>query len=83
MASATATATTETVRKRSRGNDVSEKRQTLQAMHNFLLINLDEFNQISPKLQEGFLKNVIQQPCVKIKRPYGKLVEKFREGFFS
>ena len=52
-------------------------------MHNFLLINLDEFNQISPKLQEGFLKNVIQQPCVKIKRPYGKLVEKFREGFFS
>ena len=30
--------------------DVSEKRATLQAMHNFLLINLDEFNSISPKL---------------------------------
>ena len=58
--------------------DVSEKRQTLQAMHNFLLINLDEFNQISPKLQEGFLKNVIQLPSVKIKRPYGKHVEEFR-----
>ncbi len=58
--------------------DVNEKRQTLQAMHNFLLINLDEFNQISPKLQEGFLKNVIQLPCVKIKRPYGKHVEEFR-----
>lgn len=57
--------------------DVSEKRQTLQAMHNFLLINLDEFNQISPKLQEGFLKNVIQLPRVKIKRPYGKHVEEF------
>jgi len=58
--------------------DVSEKRQTLQAMHNFLLINLDEFNQISPKLQEGFLKNVIQLPSVKIKRPYGKHVEEFK-----
>ena len=58
--------------------DVSEKRATLQAMHNFLLINLDEFNSISPKLQEGFLKNVIQLPNVKIKRPYGKHVEEFK-----
>ena len=58
--------------------DVGEKRATLQAMHNFLLINLDEFNQISPKLQEGFLKNVIQLPSVKIKRPYGKHVEEFK-----
>ena len=58
--------------------DVSEKRSTLQAMHNFLLINLDEFNQISPKVQEGFLKNVIQLPSVKIKRPYGKHVEEFK-----
>ena len=58
--------------------DVSEKRQTLQAMHNFLLINLDEFNQISPKLQQGFLKNVIQLPNVKMKRPYGKHVEEFQ-----
>ena len=58
--------------------DVSEKRTTLQAMHNFLLINLDEFNQISPKLQEGFLKNIIQLPNVKIKRPYGKHVEEFK-----
>jgi len=58
--------------------DVSEKRNTLQSMHNFLLINLDEFNSISTKLQEGFLKNVIQLPNVKIKRPYGKHVEEFR-----
>ena len=58
--------------------DVSEKRQTLQAMHGFLLINLDEFNQISPKLQAGYLKNVIQLPSVKIKRPYGRHVEEFR-----
>jgi predicted P-loop ATPase len=58
--------------------DVSEKRTTLQAMHNFLLIDLDEFNAISPKQQEGFLKNVIQLPSVKIKRPYGRHVEEFK-----
>ena len=57
--------------------DVSEKRQTLQAMSQFLLINLDEFNQISPKLQQGFLKNIITLPCVKVKRPYGTHVEPF------
>jgi hypothetical protein len=57
--------------------DVSEKRQTLQAMSQFLLINLDEFNQISPTLQQGFLKNVITLPSVKMKRPYGKHVEPF------
>ena len=52
--------------------DVSEKKQTLQAMSQFLLISLDEFNQISPTLQQGFLKNVITLPSVKVKRPYGK-----------
>ena len=57
--------------------DVSEKKQTLQAMSQFLLINLDEFNQISPTLQQGFLKNVITLPTVKVKRPYGKHVEAF------
>ena len=57
--------------------DVSEKKQTLQAMSQFLLISLDEFNQISPKLQQGFLKNVISLPSVKVKRPYGKHIEPF------
>ena len=56
---------------------ISEKKATLQAMSQFLLINLDEFNQISPQIQEGFLKNVIQLARVKIKRPYGRHVEDF------
>lgn len=46
-------------------------------MSQFLLINLDEFNQISPAVQQGFLKNVIQLAAVKVKRPYGKHVEDF------
>ena len=56
---------------------LGEKKSVLQAMSQFLLINLDEFNQISPKLQEGFLKNLIQLASVKVKRPYGKHVEDF------
>lgn len=56
---------------------LSEKRQVLQGMSQFLLINLDEFNQISPAVQQGFLKNLIQLPSVKVKRPYGGNVEEF------
>lgn len=56
---------------------MNEKKSVLQAMSQFLLINLDEFNAISPKIQEGFLKNVIQLASVKVKRPYGKHVEDF------
>ena len=56
---------------------LSEKRQVLQAMSQFLIINLDEFNQFSANLQQGFLKNAIQLPTVKIKRPYGSHVEEF------
>lgn len=47
---------------------LSEKRQVLQAMSQFLLINLDEFNQISPQVQQGFLKNLLQLPTVKSSR---------------
>ena len=56
---------------------LSEKRQVLQGMVQFLLINLDEFNQISPQIQQGFLKNLLQLPTVKIKPPYGSHVEEF------
>ena len=56
---------------------LSEKRQVLQAMCQSLVINLDEFNQISPQVQQGFLKNIIQLPSVKIKPSYGSHVQEF------
>lgn len=56
---------------------LSEKRQVLQAMSQCLLINLDELNQISAKVQQGFLKNLIQLPNVKYKPPYGSHVQEF------
>ena len=45
---------------------MDDKRQVLQQMAQMLLINLDEFNQISPKTQQGFLKNIITLSSVKI-----------------
>ena len=56
---------------------MDNKRQVLQQMAQMLLINLDEFNQISPRTQQGFLKNIITLSSVKIKRPYGQHVEDF------
>ena len=56
---------------------LTETRQVLQAMCQALLLNLDEFNQISPQVQQGFLKNIIQLPSVKMKPPYGSHVQEF------
>lgn len=56
----------------------SNKVQMLSALHQYLLVNLDEFNQISPRLQEGFVKNMLQLVSVKGRRTYGKNEEEFR-----
>ena len=56
---------------------LSEKRQVYQAMAQFMVINLDEFNQISPQVQQGFLKNLIQLPTLKYKPPYCSHVMEF------
>lgn len=56
---------------------LDDKKQVLQQMAQMLLINLDEFNQISQHTQQGFLKNIITLSSVKIKRPYGRHVEDF------
>lgn len=56
---------------------MDDKRLVLNQMAQMLLINLDEFNQISPRTQQGFLKNVITLSSVKTKRPYGRHVEDF------
>ena len=60
------------------GNQLlDDKKQVLQHMAKMLLINLDEFNLISPAMQQGFLKNIITLSSIKIKRPYGRHVEDF------
>ena len=53
----------------------SEEKTMLLTMSQMLLVNFDEFNKISPQVQQGFLKNMLSLPVVKAKRPYGRHVE--------
>jgi len=54
---------------------LSEERPVHLAMAQMLLVNLDEFNRISPQKQQGFLKNILQLPSVKVKRPHASHTE--------
>lgn len=53
--------------------DFSSKTEVERLLTNTLLINLDEFNQISENIQQGFLKNLIQKSSVKGRRPYSSV----------
>ena len=53
--------------------DFSSKQDAERLLCSSLLINLDEFNQISEKIQQGFLKNLIQKTSVKGRRPYSSV----------
>ena len=50
---------------------LGEKRNTLLAMSQFLLINIDEFNAVPQKTQEGFLKNIMQLADIKQRKAFG------------
>ena len=54
---------------------LSEERPVHLAMSQMLLVNLDEFNRISPQKQQGFLKNILQLPSVKVKRLFANHIE--------
>ena len=54
--------------------DFSSKTEAERMLTSSLLINLDEFNQISEKIQQGFLKNLLQKSSVKGRRPYSSVV---------
>ncbi len=54
--------------------DFSSKTEVERMLTSSLLINLDEFNQISEKIQQGFLKNLLQKSSVKGRRPYSSTV---------
>ena len=53
--------------------DFSSKLEVERMLTNSLLINLDEFNQISEKIQQGFLKNLLQKSSIKGRRPYSSV----------
>ena len=57
--------------------DFSRKRDAELYLNRFLLINMDEFDQISPT-QQAFLKHILQKPVLNVKKPHGSAVLEMR-----
>ncbi|NDV65373.1 BT4734/BF3469 family protein [Bacteroides sp. 224] len=57
--------------------DFSNRRDVELALNRFALINMDEFDSISPSYQ-GFMKHIIQKAVVQTRRPHGSTTEKLR-----
>lgn len=57
--------------------DFRSKRDAEMALGRFLLINLDEFDQISSN-QQGFLKHLLQKPVLNLRKPYATSVQEVR-----
>ena len=57
--------------------DFSRKRDAELYLNRFLLINMDEFDQISIT-QQPFLKHILQKPVVNVRRPHGTATQEMR-----
>ncbi len=57
--------------------DFSRKRDAELYLNRFLLINMDEFDQISIN-QQAFLKHILQKPVVNTRRPNASVMEELR-----
>ncbi len=54
--------------------DFANRKEALRALHRFLLINIDEYDQVS-KAQTAFLKHLIQRTDVKERKMYSTVFE--------
>ncbi|MCC8187818.1 MAG: DUF3874 domain-containing protein [Bacteroides sp.] len=57
--------------------DLGSKRDAKTYLHRFALINMDEFDQVSPS-QQGFVKNLLQKPSVDVRLAYESTVKEVR-----
>ena len=57
--------------------DFKSKRDAELSLGRFLLINMDEFDQISEG-QQGFLKHLLQKPVANLRKPYGTSIQEMR-----
>ena len=57
--------------------DFKSKRDAEMYLGRFLLINIDEFDQINPG-QQGFLKHLLQKPVANLRKPYGSSIQEMR-----
>jgi len=57
--------------------DFKSKQDAERYLGRFLLVNLDEFDQISSN-QQGFLKHLLQKPVANLRKPYGSTIQEVR-----
>ncbi len=57
--------------------DFKSKRDAEMYLGRFLLINLDEFDQVNVG-QQGFLKHLLQKPVANLRKPYGSSIQEMR-----
>lgn len=57
--------------------DFSSKRDAERYLGRFLLVNLDEFDQISVN-QQAFLKHLLQKPSASIRKPHSSSIQEVR-----
>ncbi len=57
--------------------DFSNKRDAELSLNRFALINIDEFDSVSPSHQ-AFLKHILQKPVINARRPYKRSVQSMR-----
>lgn len=55
--------------------DFSNEVKVMRAMSQFLLMNIDEFNQTGSNVQRGTLKNLMQLPDIRVPKPYAGVFE--------
>lgn len=57
--------------------DFKSKRDAEMYLGRFLLVNIDEFDQINVR-QQGFLKHLLQKPVANLRKPYGISIQEMR-----
>ena len=57
--------------------DFRNKRDAEMYLGRFMLINIDEFDQVSMN-QQGFLKHLLQKPVANLRKPYGSSIQEMR-----
>lgn len=57
--------------------DFKSKQDAERSLGRFLLINIDEFDQINAN-QQGFLKHLLQKPVANLRKPYGATIQEMR-----
>ena len=57
--------------------DFKSRQEAERYLGRFLLINIDEFDQVNIN-QQGFLKHLLQKPAANLRKPYGSTIHEVR-----